>query len=72
MYVDLVERVIYFEKLNSQIREGKSQEKMNKREFLNETYQLLLKGHKDAVKKYFNVVEGKAKGENECPKLLRY
>lgn len=45
---------------------------MNKREFLNETYQLLLKGHKDAVKKYFNVVEGKAKGENECPKLLRY
>jgi hypothetical protein len=70
MYADLVERAIHFIKLKSEIKEGKTQQKMNKREFLNETYDLLLKNHKDAVVKYFNVVE--VKGDKECPKLLRY
>lgn len=39
------------------MRTGKSSEKLNRRDFLNETYALFMKNHKEAVKKYFNAVE---------------
>lgn len=72
MYADLVERVTLFKRKEKEMREGAGDGKFNRREFMNETYALLLKSHAEAVKRYFNVVEVKAKGDEECPKLLRY
>ncbi len=44
--------------------------KVSTRDFLNETFALLSKNHKEAVNKYFNVVE--VKGDKNCPSLLKY
>lgn len=49
---------------------GKSEMKIATRDFLNETFAQLSKNHKEAVNKYFNVVE--VKGDKNCPSLLKY
>lgn len=70
MYADLVERAIEFEKMKHDAKIGKSEMKITTRDFLNETFALLSKNHKEAVNKYFNVVE--VKGDKNCPSLLKY
>jgi trehalose/maltose hydrolase-like predicted phosphorylase len=56
--------------MNHDAKVGKSEMKTTARDFLNETFALLFKDHKEAVNKYFNVVE--VKGDKNCPSLLRY
>ena len=65
MSIDLLERVKLFVRKDFEVRTGKSEEKLNKRQFLNETFAMMMKNHKGACIKYFNVMEVKNQMEDK-------